>query len=83
MNQYSIRLLRRDARFISLVLLNLLALALYLGQGALGVDDTGKAWRKIDIQAIQRLLDAGELSDREALWYHQTGPDEPSIRAGR
>ena len=59
MSQYSIRLLRRDARFVSLVLLNLLALALYLGQGALGGDDTGKAWRKIDIQAIQRLRRRG------------------------
>ncbi len=77
MNPHPIRLHRRDAPFLLLVLLTLGAIAMYLGQGVLGGNDTGKAWRRIDTQAVQRLLDAGELSTHEAAWYHEARPDEP------
>ncbi len=84
MSQHPIRLHRRDAPFLLLVLLTLCAIAMYLGQGSLGGIDTGKAWRRIDTQAVQRLLDAGELSAHEAVWYHESRPDELShARVGR
>ncbi len=84
MNPHPIRPRRRDAPFILLVLLTLGAIAMYLGQGVSGGNDTGRAWRRIDTQAVQRLLDAGELSAHEAVWYHETRPDElVQARAGR
>jgi|GEM_PF-5843594 len=61
---------RNDLELLGLVALLLLAMGGYLVQ-QLGVSrQEGAGWRRIDTQAVQRLIEAGDLSDQEALWYH-------------
>jgi hypothetical protein len=43
----------------------------------------GAGWRAIDGQALQQRLEAGDLSDREASWYHASTPDELVKDQGR
>ena len=67
------RILFHDWPIITLVALNLAGIGLYLGVGP--ALQQGTSYRVIDIRAVQRLLDAGELSTHEADWYqHQTPP---------
>lgn len=37
------------------------------------------AWRRIDLQALQTRIEAGELVDTEASWYHR----EKTEKAGQ
>jgi hypothetical protein len=66
----------RDLRFLGLVALTALAIGLYLDQGLRLAARAGTGHRVIDTAALQRRIDAGELRDREARWYHPTRPDE-------
>ena len=72
------RLLRRiithDWLILSLVLTNFLFIGLYLGVGP--PSGAGAGYRVIDTEAVRRLLDSGDLSGREADWYHPTLPRE-------
>ena len=63
-----------DWPIIALVLVNLLAIGVHLGVGP--VLQEGAGYRVIDTAAVRRLMDAGDLSGREADWYHQTLPEE-------
>jgi hypothetical protein len=69
----------REWRFLGLTGLNLVAIALYLGAGLGQLEPTGTTWRRVDIDALRQRMDSGELSGREAQWYHPTRPGE---RAG-
>lgn len=82
MNLFGIFRHRRDLPFLLTVLMNLAVIGLYLGQELSDAGEAGKTWRRIDTEAVQRLLDMGELSDREALWYHSTDPAEPPKSPG-
>ena len=68
--------LRHDWPILLLVLANLSGIALYLGVGQAAREGAG--YRVIDEAAVRRLLDAGDLSGHEALWYHQSRPEELS-----
>ncbi len=68
------RTLTHDWPMLILVLLNFAAIALYLGVGPTELTTGG--YRVIDIKAVNRLMDAGELSSHEAQWYHRSGPLE-------
>jgi hypothetical protein len=70
------RTLIHDWPIIALLMVNLLGIGLYLGVGP--VLREGAGYRVVDIAAVRRLLDAGELSRREALWYHPSLPPETS-----
>ena len=71
--------LRRHRHDLELLALTGSLLAAIAGHLAteLGRSGTqGASWRRIDTEAVQRLIDSGELSDREASWYHRTRPRE-------
>jgi hypothetical protein len=68
------RTLSHDWPVLALVLLNLLGIGLYLGVGP--VRQEGAGYRVIDATVVRRLLDSGELSTREAQWYHPARPGE-------
>ncbi len=66
----------REARFLGFIALTLVLMALYLGEALRLATHTGRGHRVIDIKTLERRIDAGELSDREAAWYHPATPDE-------
>ena len=66
----------REARFLGLILLTALAISLHLGEGLRLAAREGSGHRVIDVKALERRIDAGDFTDREALWYHQTSPEE-------
>lgn len=71
----------REARFLGLIALTVLAIALHLGDGLRLAAREGSGHRVIDVKALERRIEAGDFTDREALWYHQTRPEE--TRGGR
>ena len=65
-----------DFRLITLLGATLLCIALFLGQQTgEAVSGTG-GWRRIDLPTLQQRIDAGDLNDREAGWYHPATVDE-------
>jgi hypothetical protein len=61
------RILTHDWPVIVLVAINLAGISLYLGAGPAW--QAGAGYRVIDIKAVQRMLDSGDLSRHEAEWY--------------
>lgn len=66
----------RDLRFLVLVLLNLFLISGFLISGAGGDSALPGGWRRIDLQALQTRIDAGELVEIEARWYRTVTADE-------
>ena len=65
-----------DLRLLALLGSTLLCIGLFLGQQTgEAVSNTG-GWRQIDLPTLQQRIDAGDLSDREASWYHSATADE-------
>ena len=60
----------RELRFLGLVLITGLAIALQLTDGLRLSALQGSGWRVIDRAAVERRIEAGDLRDREASWYH-------------
>ena len=60
----------RELRFLGLVGITVWLLALYLNAGLRLAQQEGSGWRTIDLEALQRRVETGELTDREAQWYH-------------
>jgi hypothetical protein len=60
----------RELRFIAVVLTDLLFVAAYLAGGYGGLGQEGHGWRRIDVEALEARMDAGDLNRREARWYH-------------
>lgn len=61
---------RRELGFLGLVALTGLLIALYLGGSGLGrVELPGGGSRVIDRGALERLIERGDLRDREAEWF--------------
>ena len=72
-----IRYLRpRDLRFLGLVALTGLTIALYLDAGLHLAGQEGSGWRKVDLDAVMRRIDTGELRELEADWYHPATEEE-------
>ncbi len=69
----------RELGFLGLVgsMLVLIGAFLVSGQGL--VDRQGSGWRRIDLEALRQRIDAGDLRDREAAWYH---PSDGAARGG-
>ncbi len=67
---------RREARFLGLIALTLVLIALYQGEALRLAAHPGSGHRVIDRKALERRIEAGELSDREAGWYHPATPEE-------
>ncbi len=63
----------RDLRFLGLLGLSLLLAALYLGESLEQAGHRGQGHRRIDLKALERRIEAGDLRDREADWYHGEG----------
>ena len=66
----------RDVRFLGLIAMTALLIALHLGEGLRLAAREGSGHRVIDVKALERRIDAGDLSDREADWYHPASPQE-------
>ena len=66
----------REARFLGLIALSLALIALCLGEALQAAAHPGSGYRVLDRKALERRIQAGELSDREAGWYHPATPDE-------
>jgi len=68
----------RDTRLLGLIALALVLIALHLGEGLDLAARAGSGHRVIDRQALERRIDAGDLRDHEAQWFHQARPEETS-----
>lgn len=66
----------REVRFVGLIALTALLIALYLAEGMRLADREGAGHRVIDRQALELRIHAGDLSDHEAEWYHPATPTE-------
>jgi hypothetical protein len=64
------RLQSRDLRFVGLLGLSLLLSGLYLSETLEQAAHPGRGHRRIDLKALERRIQAGDLRDREADWYH-------------
>jgi len=67
---------RRELGFLGMVASTLVVIALYLSADSLLMDANRSGWRKVDLDTLQRRIESGELSDREADWYHPSTPEE-------
>jgi hypothetical protein len=66
----------REARFVGLIALTGLLIALHLEEGLLLAALAGSGHRVIDLKTLEWRIDAGDLTDREADWYHPATPQE-------
>jgi hypothetical protein len=69
-----------DLPLVVLVAANLLAVGGFLGVGPTESAPGSGGWRRVDIEAVARRIEGGDLSPREALWYH---PVRASGEGGR
>jgi hypothetical protein len=74
--RWASHLRERELRFVGSVLLTLVIIALYLDTGLRRTEEGGTGWREVDLEALQRRIETGELRDREADWYHPATPEE-------
>ena len=73
----------RDVRFLGLVGITLLIIALYLSTGLRLAEQGASGWRKLDLESLRRRIETGELRNREADWYHQSTREEGAATGGR
>lgn len=66
----------RELRFIGLVLLTALIIAMQLADGLRLAALGGSGWRTVDRAVLERRIETGELRDHEASWYHPATRDE-------
>jgi len=66
----------REARFLGLIALSLVLIALGLGDALRAAAQPGSGYRVLDRKALERRIQAGELSEREAGWYHPSTQEE-------
>lgn len=62
----------REAGLLGLIIIVATLGLLHLGTGS--KPTTGGGWRAIDIEQVERRIEAGTLSDKEADWYHTEAP---------
>ncbi len=61
---------RRDLQFLALVLANLVCVGGYLLAQVQTAEQPAGGWRRIDLQAVMTRIEAGDLQQHEAAWYH-------------
>jgi hypothetical protein len=76
MTQQMRHLRPRDLRFLGLIVLTALTIALYLDASLRLADQGGSGWRKLDLDALMQRIETGELREREADWYHPATEEE-------
>jgi len=64
----------RDLRFVAVVALNLACIGAYVATQTGPADASAGGWRRVDQAALERRIESGELSGREALWYQPVAP---------
>lgn len=69
------KLRRRDLRFVALVGANLAGIAGFLVAGLRTADETPGGWRRIDREALEARIEAGDLVRHEARWYRVVEED--------
>ena len=74
---------QREYRFLGLIALTGVLIALHLGDRVRLAEQQGTGWRSVDLGALQRRVDTGELRDREADWYHSSSAEEIDASGGR
>lgn len=65
-----------DTRLLGLIALTVLLIALHLGEELRLAAREGSGHRVIDLKALEGRIDSGDLSNREADWYHLATPQE-------
>ena len=66
----------QDIRLVLLIVTSLVLIGLHLEQVGRSVGGSGAGWRNLDLDALQRRIEAGDLSDREADWYRPASGDQ-------
>lgn len=59
----------QDLRLVVLIMISLVLIGLHLNEAGQGGSESGSGWRQVDLEALQRRIESGDLSDHEALWY--------------
>jgi hypothetical protein len=70
----------RELRFVAVILANLVCAAGYLASSVGVRPEESGGWRRIDLDAVEARMEAGELVRKEADWYHpfsQEGSPRP------
>ncbi|MCP3868504.1 MAG: hypothetical protein GY703_10480 [Gammaproteobacteria bacterium] len=60
----------RDFQLLGLAAVTLVFIGMFLASRPDPSEARGSSWRKVDLQRLQQRLGAGDLSDHEAVWYH-------------
>ena len=63
---------RRDLQFLALVCINLVCMAGFLTAHLETGQEPAGGWRRIDLPAVLKRIEAGDLQRHEAQWYHPT-----------
>lgn len=66
----------RELRFLGLIALTGLLAGFYLSESLRLAGREGTGWRTLDLQALHRRIEIGELRDREAVWWRPATPEE-------
>jgi len=66
----------RDLRFLGLIAVTGLTIAMYLDSGLRLASLAGSGWRTLDLDALKQRIETGELRQREAGWYHPATEEE-------
>jgi hypothetical protein len=66
----------RDLRFLALLVLTAVVIVLHLDAGLRLAAQEGSGWRALDLEALRKRIETGELREREAEWYHPSTDEE-------
>jgi hypothetical protein len=66
----------RDVRFLGLLALTGLTIAMFLTTELRLAGREGSGWRTLDLEALRQRIETGELREREADWYHRATEEE-------
>lgn len=72
----------REWRFLAMVLTTGVVIGLHLGSSLRLAGQAGSGWRAIDLPALERRIERGDLRDREADWYHPATEEELRSQRG-
>jgi hypothetical protein len=74
---------QRDFRFLALIATTVLLIGAHLSGALRTAGQEGSGWRELDLEAVQRRIESGELRDLEAEWYHPSTPEDIRGAGGR
>jgi ABC-type microcin C transport system duplicated ATPase subunit YejF len=66
----------RDLRFLGLIAVTGLAIAMHLDSGLRLAGQAGSGWRTLDLDVLKQRIETGELRQRESDWYHPATEEE-------